>query len=61
MNENENERINASIASDKSRIYAAKKLSKWFSVYLRIQILGQTILEREWPSTLFTDEKGGEQ
>lgn len=58
MNENENERINAAIQCDQSRIYAAKKLSKWFSFYFRIQILGQTIFEREWPPY---DQKGGEK
>lgn len=62
MSENEKERINAAIQCDQSRIYAAKKLSKWFSIYFRIQIFGQTILEFDYPQTLFDQEqqKGGQ-
>ena len=57
---NEKERIDASIQSDKSRIYAAQRLVKWFSIYFRIQIFGQTILEFNYPQTLF-DQEGGEK
>lgn len=57
MIENDEERINASFQCNQSKIYAAKKLSRWFSIFLRIQIFGQTIFEREWSPY----EKGGEE
>lgn len=60
MTENEKEKISASLQKDESRVYAARKLARWFSVYLRIQIFGQTIFEKEWPSSLF-EQEGGEE
>lgn len=54
---NEKERISAELQKDESRIYAARKLSRWFSIYFRIQMFGQTIIEKEWPSGLFDEEK----
>lgn len=59
MELNEKEKISAALQKDECRIYAARKLSRWFSIYFRIQMFGQTILEHEWPSGLF--EKGGDQ
>lgn len=56
---NEKESINAALQKDDCRVYAARKLSRWFSVYFRIQMFGQTIVEKEWPATLF--EKGGDE
>ena len=59
MTENAKERILAGIQTDESRVYAARKLAKWFSIYFRIQIFGQTIIEKTWPDDSSSPEKGG--
>lgn len=61
ISENEKEKISASLQKDESRIYAARKLSRWFSFYFRIQMFGQTIIEKEWPSSLFEGQEGDVQ
>ena len=57
MKQNEKERISASIQTEESRVYASRKLAKWFSIYFRIQIFGQTILEYVYPP----QAKGGDK
>lgn len=53
ITQNEKERISAELQKDESRIYAGRKLSRWFTLYVRIQMFGETIYEKEWPSSLF--------
>lgn len=60
MLQNDKERVEQAIQKDSSRVYAARKLSKWFNVYFRIQIFGETIFEGNIPPTLF-EQKGGEE
>ena len=60
MTPNEKERISASIQTDESRVYAARKLAKWFSYYFRLQIFGHTIFEISGPQEISFKEEGGE-
>ena len=54
MQPNEKEKISELLQRDSSRVYAARKLSRWFSLYIRIQMFGQTVFEKEIPPTLFS-------
>lgn len=65
---NEKERIIAATQTDASRVYAASKVAKWFSVFVRISIFGHVIWQKEWPENLFSQvedgktlEEGGEK
>ena len=49
MNENINDRIRQSADSNESRIYAAKKLSKFFEVDITLKVFGQVILSLHFP------------
>lgn len=61
MQVNEKEKISAMLQRDSSRVYAARKLSRWFSVYIRIQIFGQTVFEKDIPPTLFSEVEEAER
>lgn len=49
-------KIEDSLNSESSKVYAGRKISQWFSIYLRISILGHVIYEVTWPP-----QKGGEK
>lgn len=43
------ERLSASLSSKESKIYAATKLAKWFSIHLTIKIFGVTVIDWKYP------------
>lgn len=46
---NDAERIDASLQSKASKIFALSKLSKWFEIDLTIKVFGQVIWHYKWP------------
>ena len=46
---NEAEMINASVNAPKSRIYAARKLSKFFEIEIKLRVFGQEICSWCYP------------
>lgn len=45
----DNAAIEASLEKEDSKIYAAKRLSKWFAIDLTISIFGVPIIEWHYP------------
>ena len=46
---NDKERIDASVASKESKLYASKKLARFFEIDLTLKIFGQVVFSWHFP------------